>query len=181
MSTPGGREKLATLMEPALIKHKTPDSHQPRQRPLGDSEIQRRLDRLDAAVASIEKNIYPQREKLTTLMEPTLIKQKTPDAHQPPQPSPSDHEILRRLARLDDAVANMGKNINAQLESMTSAIVAMAKIRGDRLSNVGVCERLGIHRNTLARYLVEKDFPTKGKDGKWLLAEIIEWEWNWRT
>jgi predicted DNA-binding transcriptional regulator AlpA len=76
----------------------------------------------------------------------------------PSDPPATDPEILDRL------------------DSLTSAIVAMAKVRGDRLSRAGVCDRMGIHRNTLARYMAEKDFPTPGKDGKWLLSEVLEWE-----
>jgi predicted DNA-binding transcriptional regulator AlpA len=63
-----------------------------------------------------------------------------------------------------------------RLDSLTMAMAAFAKLTGVRLSRADVCERLGIHRNTLPTYIAGKDFPTPGQDGKWLLAEVIEWE-----
>lgn len=63
-----------------------------------------------------------------------------------------------------------------RLDSLTLAVEAFAKLAGARLTRADVCERLGIHRNTLSSYISSKDFPTPGRDGKWLLAEIIEWE-----
>lgn len=55
-------------------------------------------------------------------------------------------------------------------------IAGMARIRGDRLTRAEVCERLGIHRNTLRTYLDERGFPKPCRDGKWLLADVLEWE-----
>lgn len=52
----------------------------------------------------------------------------------------------------------------------------LARMVGSRLTRVQVCERLGIHRNTLANYIKERDFPTPGRDGKWLLSEVLDWE-----
>lgn len=63
-----------------------------------------------------------------------------------------------------------------RLESLTTAFVAMARITGARLTRAEVCDRLGVHRNTLTAYIAEKGFPTPGRDGKWLLAEVVEWE-----
>ena len=40
-----------------------------------------------------------------------------------------------------------------------------------------LAERMGVHRNTLAKRLTtDRDFPRPGRDGKWLLSEVIEWE-----
>lgn len=52
----------------------------------------------------------------------------------------------------------------------------IARLVGDRLTRAQVCERLGIHRNTLSAYIRDRDFPTPGADGCWLLAEVMEWE-----
>ena len=70
----------------------------------------------------------------------------------------SDHEIIDRL------------------DSLTAAVAALARINGARLTRAEVCARIGIHRNTLATYISERGFPTPGRDGKWLLAEVLEWE-----
>ena len=66
--------------------------------------------------------------------------------------------------------------IMERLDSLTAAFVAMARVTGARMTRAEVCERLRVHRNTLAAYIAERDFPTPGRDGKWLLAEIVEWE-----
>jgi predicted DNA-binding transcriptional regulator AlpA len=63
-----------------------------------------------------------------------------------------------------------------KLDALTAAVVALARLAGVRLTRAEVCERLGVHRNTLSAYMADKDFPTPGKDGKWLLAEVLEWE-----
>ncbi len=54
--------------------------------------------------------------------------------------------------------------------------INLARLVGARLTRAQVCERLGIHRNTLANYIKERDFPTPGLDGKWLLSEVLDWE-----
>ena len=66
--------------------------------------------------------------------------------------------------------------ILSRLDSLTSALAVMARNTGARLTRAEVCDRLRIHRNTLAGLIADKDFPTPTADGKWLLAEILEWE-----
>lgn len=66
--------------------------------------------------------------------------------------------------------------ILSRLDKLTSAFCALARTAGARLTRAEVCERLGIHRNTLRAYITDKDFPKPGRDGKWLLAEVVEWE-----
>lgn len=68
------------------------------------------------------------------------------------------------------------QQIALELAAMRRDIANMARIRGERLTRAEVCERLGIHRNTLATYLRERGFPKPCRGGKWLLAEVIEWE-----
>jgi predicted DNA-binding transcriptional regulator AlpA len=67
-------------------------------------------------------------------------------------------------------------DIIQRLDSLTAAFVVMAKASGARLTRAEVCERLGVHRNTLTNYIADKEFPTPCRDGKWLLAEVVEWE-----
>lgn len=52
----------------------------------------------------------------------------------------------------------------------------IARLVGSRLTRAQVCDRLGIHRNTLANYIKDRNFPTPGSDGKWLLSEVLDWE-----
>jgi predicted DNA-binding transcriptional regulator AlpA len=63
-----------------------------------------------------------------------------------------------------------------RLDALTQGFAALARLMGARLTRQEVLERLGIHRNTLRTYIADKGFPTPGKDGKWLLAEVVEWE-----
>lgn len=63
-----------------------------------------------------------------------------------------------------------------RLDSLTAAFVAMAKLTGARLTRAQMLERLGISSNTLTSRVRNGDVPKPGKDGKWLLAEVVEWE-----
>jgi predicted DNA-binding transcriptional regulator AlpA len=63
-----------------------------------------------------------------------------------------------------------------RLDALTAGFAYLARLMGARLTRQEVLERLGIHRNTLRTYIIDKGFPKPGKDGKWLLAEIVEWE-----
>lgn len=64
-----------------------------------------------------------------------------------------------------------------RIDKMTSAMQLMAAMLGTRLDRGQLAERMGIHRNTLAKRLAsDTSFPRPGKDGKWLLSEVIEWE-----
>jgi predicted DNA-binding transcriptional regulator AlpA len=64
-----------------------------------------------------------------------------------------------------------------RIDKMTSAMQFMATMLGTRLDRAQLAERMGVHRNTLAKRLASnRDFPRPGRDGKWLLSEVIEWE-----
>lgn len=66
--------------------------------------------------------------------------------------------------------------IMQKLDSLTMAVMTMAKTSGDRLTRTDVCNRLGIHRNSVNNYIENKDFPKPTLDGKWLLCEVMQWE-----
>jgi predicted DNA-binding transcriptional regulator AlpA len=76
--------------------------------------------------------------------------------------------------REDDMSEN--EAILQRLDGLTAAVQSFARLAGARLTRVEVCDRLGVHRNTLRSYIMDRDFPTPGRDGKWLLAEVLEWE-----
>lgn len=64
-----------------------------------------------------------------------------------------------------------------QVNKLASAVQYMASMLGSRLDRGQLAERMGVHRNTLAkRMATDSSFPRPGKDGKWLLSEIVEWE-----
>ncbi|KAF1021853.1 MAG: hypothetical protein GAK30_01542 [Paracidovorax wautersii] len=60
---------------------------------------------------------------------------------------------------------------------LASAVQTMLQKSGTRITRAELAERWGIHRNTLAtRLAADKSLPRPGRDGKWLLSEIVEWE-----
>ena len=63
------------------------------------------------------------------------------------------------------------------INSLTQAVQFLCKNHGARLNQQQLADRLGVHRNTIANML-ERDrrMPRPGKDGKFLLSEIIDWE-----
>lgn len=67
--------------------------------------------------------------------------------------------------------------LKTHILNMTSALQILCSQSGARLNRTQFAERLGIHRNTLATRLgQDRTMPRPGKDGKWLLADIIAWE-----
>lgn len=66
--------------------------------------------------------------------------------------------------------------LTERLDVLTQGFAHLARLMGARLTRSEVCERLGVHRNTLRAYIADRGFPKPGKDGKWLLAEVVEWE-----
>jgi hypothetical protein len=65
-----------------------------------------------------------------------------------------------------------------RLELLTDAIHALTQAMGLRLNREQLCERLGVHRNTLAKRIREPGFPMPDKHGVWLLADVMQWERN---
>lgn len=63
-----------------------------------------------------------------------------------------------------------------RIELLTNAVQTLTSMMGARLTRAELCERLRIHRNTLPKRMADPKFPRPGRDGKWLLSEIIEWE-----
>jgi len=66
--------------------------------------------------------------------------------------------------------------ITQRLDALTYAVQMMAMNTGKRLTRQDMCERLGIHRNTLLTRQRERGFPQPDINGKWLLSEVLEWE-----
>lgn len=64
-----------------------------------------------------------------------------------------------------------------RMDSMASAVQLMASMLGTRIDRTQLAERMGVHRNTLTNRLnAGADIPRPGKDGKWLLSDVIAWE-----
>ena len=63
-----------------------------------------------------------------------------------------------------------------RIDALTTAVQLLARVQGTRLSRAQLCERLGIHRNSLAKRQTERGFPRPDASGKWLLSDLLEWE-----
>lgn len=72
------------------------------------------------------------------------------------------------------------EQLAVEMAAMRREIANLARIQGARLTRLEVCERLCIHRNTLRTYVDSRGFPRCGRDGKWLLADVMEWEFEQR-
>lgn len=55
-------------------------------------------------------------------------------------------------------------------------LMLLSRGLGAKLSREQVCERLGVHRNTLARHIKDRRFPAPSADGHWQLAAVMAWE-----
>lgn len=67
--------------------------------------------------------------------------------------------------------------LRQQVRTLTSAIIAMSRTQGTRLSRTELAYRLDVHPNTITRWLQEdNNFPRPDKTNKWRLADILKWE-----
>lgn len=68
------------------------------------------------------------------------------------------------------------ERLESRIDALTNAVATLAHKEGTRLDRYDVCYRLGVHRNTLRDKIRNGSFPAPGDDGKWLLADVVEWE-----
>ena len=74
-------------------------------------------------------------------------------------------------------LANIIESMKGQIEVLTHAVQSLCKQQGGRLTRQQLADRMGVHRNTVANMLArDRSMPRPGKDGKWLLTEVIDWE-----
>lgn len=67
--------------------------------------------------------------------------------------------------------------MEAKIEVLTYAVQSLCSQLGGRLTRQQFAERMGVHRNTLSNMLArDRSMPRPGKDGKWLLSEVMDWE-----
>ncbi len=68
------------------------------------------------------------------------------------------------------------QTLHQTVDVLTEATAEVTKNLGTRLTRTEVRKRLDVSNYTLNKMMAEKRFPRPGKDAKWLLSEIIEWE-----
>lgn len=74
-------------------------------------------------------------------------------------------------------IANQLQALTATVAALASTIQTLTQQTSHRVSRAELCERQGVHRNTLAtRLKADRTFPRPGPDGKWALADVVAWE-----
>jgi len=68
------------------------------------------------------------------------------------------------------------EQLHREITDLKSMVHTLLVQQGEWLSTEQVCQRLGCSRSTLHRYALAQGFPARGKSGKYLLSEVIEWE-----
>ena len=68
------------------------------------------------------------------------------------------------------------EELKKEVSRLTDAVIMMAQAKGDRLTTAQVTERVGRCRQTIMNMVRRGDFPEPCNDGRWLLAEVLEWE-----
>jgi len=67
--------------------------------------------------------------------------------------------------------------LTVKIDVLTDAVRMLCSQHGTRITRQQLADRLGVHRNTLTNMLGrDRRMPRPGKDGKWLLADVIAWE-----
>lgn len=82
--------------------------------------------------------------------------------------------LAEMLRQLGEHLTELGTRWYAGDVAVVDEILQLYCI--EKNARAEVCQRLGVHRNTLTAYMSDKDFPKPAKDGKWLLSEIVQWE-----
>lgn len=73
--------------------------------------------------------------------------------------------------------AGLIERIDALTEAVRELTLTVLRMQGIRLTRDQLAERLRVHRNTLPRWMAQDPrFPRPDRHGKWLLAEVVEWE-----
>lgn len=68
------------------------------------------------------------------------------------------------------------ERLEQQVAQLTSAVIMMAQAKGERMTTAQVVERVGRCRQTIMAMVRRGDFPEPCNDGRWLLADVLEWE-----
>lgn len=85
--------------------------------------------------------------------------------------------MTNAIIHTDPDVIDMLKSLTRSVTNLQSQMQQIVAAKGERLSCGEFARFLGVHRNTLRRRLdTDHTMPRPGKDGKWLLQEVIEWQ-----
>ncbi len=81
------------------------------------------------------------------------------------------------IVHTDPDVIDMLKSLTRSVTTLQTQMQQVMAAKGERLNCEEFARYLGVHRHTLRRRLdTDHTRPRPGKDGKWLLQEVIEWQ-----
>jgi len=64
-----------------------------------------------------------------------------------------------------------------RIDTLAKAFTQLSNMMGARLTREQLAERLGVSRQTIwNRLKTDVKFPRPGKDGKFLLSDVVAWE-----
>lgn len=63
-----------------------------------------------------------------------------------------------------------------RIDTLQNTVAALVQAIGPRLTREQLCQRRGIHRNTLPGLIKRGIVPHPDANGRWLLSEVIEYE-----
>lgn len=82
--------------------------------------------------------------------------------------------VPERGAGLD--IVEVSPGVADELKALRGAVTELVRLHGVRLTRSEMLTRLRVSDKTLRERVRLGKYPAPGKDGKWLLTEIIEWE-----
>lgn len=68
------------------------------------------------------------------------------------------------------------QQLQQRIEALTRTVAELVQTIGPRLTREQLCQRRGIHRNTLAGLIERGIVPRPDVNGRFLLSEVIEYE-----
>ena len=66
--------------------------------------------------------------------------------------------------------------LQQRIDALTRTVADLVQAIGPRLTREQLCQRRGIHRNTLAGLIERGIVPRPDVNGRFLLAEVVEFE-----
>ena len=64
----------------------------------------------------------------------------------------------------------------AKIDKLTETVLMLCRMQGKTLTRQEMLKRYGVCNSTLNKRIAAKQLPTPGTDGRWLVAEVFEYE-----
>ena len=63
-----------------------------------------------------------------------------------------------------------------RIDKLTEQVAMLCRMQGKMLTRKQMLERYGVCNSTLNKRVAAGQLPTPGSDGRWLVAEVFEYE-----